>query len=86
MNEVNLKIGLGKIIEQLPKHYSNVRCSQDNPMVPLSAVETALSATVLVERKRIYKELNAVFMGAGGFVERSQALKNYLDEMGELLK
>ena len=33
-----------ELIKSLPKHYSNVRCSEDNPMVPLSSVKQALQA------------------------------------------
>lgn len=33
-----------EIAEELPKHYSNVRCSHDNPMVPLKAVIETLQA------------------------------------------
>jgi len=41
-----------EVIKSLPKHYSNVRCSEDNPMVPLSAVRQAL----LIAEKRGLEE------------------------------
>jgi len=49
-----------ELIKSLPKHYSNVRCSEDNPMVPLSSVKQSLQAQRDAgseeERKRIEEQ------------------------------